>query len=273
MLVRNAFGEFDHLRHEVCGDGPLRRLADIQGLHVGPERLGIVTRDVPDRLRPLRRHLLHLVLTRIGVVGQMADVGDVHHVVHREAARGERAAQALVGGFFADGEEPMLEALDAGGVPLRVQAELPGRAVGLHVWRAKVGHIDLYLLDSDLPENSESDRALTYQLYGGDREWRLQQEIVLGIGGVRALRALGLAPTAWHINEGHATFQILERCREQVTQGMAFAAALERVAANTVFTTHTPVEAGHDRFDYALVGSVLGDLVAAVPGVASESAA
>ena len=147
---------------------------------------------------------------------------------------------------------PVTLATDATGAPIRVQIELPGRAVGLHVWRAKVGHIDLYLLDSDLPENSESDRALTYQLYGGDREWRIQQEIVLGIGGVRALRALGLAPTVWHINEGHATFQVLERCREQVAQGLSFAAALERVAANTVFTTHTPVPAGHDIFDAAL---------------------
>ena len=147
---------------------------------------------------------------------------------------------------------PVTLAADPGGAPVRVLVELPGRTVGLHVWRAKVGHIDLYLLDSDLAENSESDRALTYQLYGGDREWRIQQEIVLGIGGVRALRALGHAPTAWHINEGHATFQILERCREKVAQGMAFAAALERVAANTVFTTHTPVPAGHDIFDASL---------------------
>ncbi|MFZ5491287.1 MAG: alpha-glucan family phosphorylase [Pseudomonadota bacterium] len=147
---------------------------------------------------------------------------------------------------------PVTLVLDEAGSAMRVQVELPGRVVGLQIWRAKVGHIDLYLLDSDLPENSESDRALTYQLYGGDREWRIQQEIVLGIGGVRALRALGLAPTAWHINEGHATFQILERCREKVAQGLPFAAALECVAANTVFTTHTPVPAGHDIFEEAL---------------------
>lgn len=147
---------------------------------------------------------------------------------------------------------PVTLALDAGGVPLQVVVDLPGRAVSLHVWRAKVGHIDLYLLDSDLPDNSETDRALTYQLYGGDREWRMRQEIVLGIGGVRALRALGLRPTVWHINEGHATFQILERCREWVAKGDDFASALERVAANTVFTTHTPVAAGHDIFDAML---------------------
>ncbi len=147
---------------------------------------------------------------------------------------------------------PVTLALSAAGTPIQVAVDLPGRTVGLHVWRAKVGHIDLYLLDSDLPGNSQTDRALTYQLYGGDREWRLQQEIVLGIGGVRALRALGLRPTVWHINEGHATFQIFERCREWVVNGDDFATALERVAANTVFTTHTPVAAGHDIFEAAL---------------------
>lgn len=147
---------------------------------------------------------------------------------------------------------PVTLALDADEVPIRVALELPGRTVGLHVWRAKVGHIDLYLLDSDLPENAEADRALTYQLYGGDREWRLQQEMVLGIGGMRALRALGLRPTVWHINEGHAAFQVLERCREWVARGDKFQTALERVAANTVFTTHTPVAAGHDIFEAAL---------------------
>lgn len=147
---------------------------------------------------------------------------------------------------------PVTLALDGDGEPVRVTVQLPGRDVSLQVWRAKVGHIDLYLLDSDLPDNAAADRALTYQLYGGDREWRMQQEIVLGIGGVRALRALGLRATVWHINEGHAAFQILERCREQVADGDTFAAALERVAANTVFTTHTPVAAGHDIFDGAL---------------------
>lgn len=147
---------------------------------------------------------------------------------------------------------PVTPALNGDGEPVRVTVQLPGRDVSLQVWRAKVGHIDLYLLDSDLPDNAAADRALTYQLYGGDREWRMQQEIVLGIGGVRALRALGLRATVWHINEGHAAFQILERCREQVAEGEHFVAALERVAANTVFTTHTPVAAGHDIFDAGL---------------------
>ncbi len=139
---------------------------------------------------------------------------------------------------------------------IHVFVDLPGRRVMLKVWEAKAGHITLFLLDSDLPENQEADRAITYQLYGGDLTTRIQQEIVLGIGGVRALRALGLSPTIWHINEGHAAFMVLERCRELVKrEQMDFASALELVAANTVFTTHTPVPAGHDIFDHGLIRS------------------
>ncbi|HHQ42407.1 MAG TPA: glycosyltransferase family 1 protein [Chromatiales bacterium] len=148
---------------------------------------------------------------------------------------------------------PIEPARDADGRELHVRVALPGREVAVRIWRARAGHTDLYLLDTDLPENSEQDRAITYQLYGGDTHTRIQQEIVLGIGGVRALRALGLAPTVWHVNEGHAAFQVLERCRELVADGLDFDSALERTAAATVFTTHTPVPAGHDIFDHALM--------------------
>lgn len=155
---------------------------------------------------------------------------------------------------------PLAAVLDAEGNELRVHVDLLGRRTDLKIWEAKVGHIRLYLLDSDLPSNSDEDRAVTYQLYGGDSNVRIQQEIVLGIGGVRALRALGLDPTVWHINEGHAAFQILERCREYTSQQMDFDAALELVAANTVFTTHTPVPAGHDIFEHEVAGAYLTDL-------------
>lgn len=157
---------------------------------------------------------------------------------------------------------PVRPATAADGTPVTVEIALPGRALRLNVWEAKAGHIRLVLLDSDLPENSEDDRAITYQLYGGDELTRIQQEIVLGIGGVRALHALGLEPTVWHINEGHAAFSILERCRAHVAGGMPFAAALELVAAGTVFTTHTPVPAGHDIFQRALVEEYLGPFAA-----------
>jgi starch phosphorylase len=125
----------------------------------------------------------------------------------------------------------------------------------LKVWRAVAGHVTLCLLDSDLEANAPSDRAITHQLYGGDVNTRIQQEIVLGIGGVRALDALGLQPTVWHINEGHSAFQILERTRRRVAMDMDFDSALELVASGTVFTTHTPVPAGHDMFEHHLISS------------------
>lgn len=141
------------------------------------------------------------------------------------------------------------------GRPLRVSLDFPGRVVQACVWEAVAGHIRLYLLDTDLPENEERDRGITHRLYGGDKETRLQQEIVLGIGGVRALQALGLQPSAWHINEGHSAFQILERCRWAVQAGLDFDTALELVAGGTLFTTHTPVPAGHDFFSRDLMNT------------------
>jgi len=156
---------------------------------------------------------------------------------------------------------PVTQAVDKDGKPLEIEIDFPGRKVYLHVWCAKAGHIRLYLLDSDLETNQEHDRIITHQLYGGDRNTRIQQEIVLGIGGVRALRALGLRPTVWHINEGHSAFQILERCREGTLKGFDFPCALETIAAGTVFTTHTPVAAGHDIFDHELVAGYFRDYI------------
>jgi len=156
---------------------------------------------------------------------------------------------------------PIRMAEDTKGDSVEVSIEAPGRVIYLKVWVADVGRITLYLLDSDLEKNTEHDRRITHQLYGGDLANRLLQEMVLGIGGVRAHRALSLNPTIWHINEGHAAFQILERCRELVSEGHDFYTALEAVAANTVFTTHTPVPAGHDMFDHRMLSHYLSELV------------
>jgi starch phosphorylase len=139
------------------------------------------------------------------------------------------------------------------GAPLHVAVDLADRQIRVSVWQARVGHVTLYLLDTDLPDNSESDRKIAHRLYGGDRVTRIEQEIVLGVGGVRALDAMGLKPAVWHINEGHAAFLILERVRRKVQQGIDAAAAFEAVASNTVFTSHTSVPAGHDRFDAGMV--------------------
>jgi glycogen phosphorylase len=134
------------------------------------------------------------------------------------------------------------------GAHLAVELPLPGRSIQVKVWQARAGHVTLYLLDTDVPENRESDRHIAHRLYGGDRGTRLEQEIVLGMGGVRAIIAMGLRPSVWHINEGHAAFLILERMRYLVLGGLDFETALEAVASNTVFTTHTAVPAGHDQF-------------------------
>ncbi|MEO8627813.1 MAG: alpha-glucan family phosphorylase, partial [Betaproteobacteria bacterium] len=148
---------------------------------------------------------------------------------------------------------PVTPVLRADGSDVRVQVDMPGRAVVCKVWHARCGHVSLYLLDTDLPENDEHARDITHQLYGGDRRMRIEQEIVLGVGGARALEALSLKPTIFHINEGHAAFMLLERVRVLTKHGLDYASALEAVASNTVFTTHTPVPAGHDHFSADMI--------------------
>ena len=134
------------------------------------------------------------------------------------------------------------------GVDLAIDVQFPGRKVYVKVWQARVGHVTIYLLDTDLPENGEREQNIAHRLYGGDRITRLEQELILGVAGARALAAVGLKPTVYHINEGHAAFLILERVRGLVQEGLPLGAAVEAVASNTVFTTHTPVPAGHDQF-------------------------
>ncbi len=145
------------------------------------------------------------------------------------------------------GDLPILPVMREGR-QLEVSVEFAEQDVHCKVWKARIGRVDLYLLDTDLESNRPEDRATAHRLYGGDRNTRIQQEIVLGVGGVRALRALGIQPTAWHINEGHAAFLVLERMRGLMKEGLDLPAALEAVASNTIFTTHTAVAAGHDHF-------------------------
>ena len=143
---------------------------------------------------------------------------------------------------------PVVPALDAEGREVLVSVELPGREVFLKVWKAEVGRVSVLFLDADIPENTPGDRALTARLYGGDLRTRIVQELVLGVGGVRALRGVGIYPAAYHMNEGHAAFSVLERMRELVATGSSFEDAREEVTRHTIFTTHTPVPAGHDAF-------------------------
>jgi len=150
-------------------------------------------------------------------------------------------------------DQPLERVVDVEGRPARVHLRVFGRDVVVGAWRVWVGRVAVLLLDVDLPENHPDDRALLARLYGGDQRTRIAQEMVLGIAGVRLLRALGIAPTSWHINEGHSAFMALERCRELVAEGMPFEQAREVVAASTVFTVHTPVAAGNDAFPFDLV--------------------
>ena len=136
------------------------------------------------------------------------------------------------------------------GSPCRIRVPLGMGILQVALWRVRLGRVNLILLDTDVPENASWDRELASRLYAGERETRLRQEIVLGVGGVRALRALGYNPAVWHLNEGHTAFAVLERVRELVEAGESFLGALEQVRATTVFTTHTPVAAGHDAFPF-----------------------
>jgi len=156
---------------------------------------------------------------------------------------------------------PLEVATDPAGNPVRISVEMPGRLVWAKVWEVKVGRIRLILLDTRDDANSEDDKALTAHLYGGDQRMRIQQELLLGVGGSRALRAMGITPSVYHLNEGHSAFAILERARQRVqTDGLDPWVAIKEAAAGTVFTTHTPVEAGHDRFPAELAAEHLQPL-------------
>ena len=149
--------------------------------------------------------------------------------------------------------------LDENGNWKTVQMSFPGRQLSARIWKVAVGRTDLYLLDTDFEANAPEDRSITHQLYGGDWENRLKQEILLGIGGVRALRSLGLNPTVYHYNEGHAAFAGLERLREFMQDGhYSYGEAMELCRASSLYTTHTPVPAGHDAFTEDLLGKYLG---------------
>ena len=166
---------------------------------------------------------------------------------------------------------PLHRVTDDSGAPLRIEVGLPaGARLRAQVWRAQVGRVPLLLLDSDVEENAAPEREVTDRLYGGGTDHRLLQEMLLGIGGVRALRACGYAPDVFHTNEGHAGFLGLERIRVLVEeQGLDWDSALETVRAGTVFTTHTPVPAGIDRFPADLIETYFGGDNAA-PGVPVE---
>jgi len=191
-------------------------------------------------------------------VGFMYPQGYFHQVINSEGWQQESYEKLN----WTDA--PIEHAITPEGKPCIVAVPLANRTVLVNVWRVRAGRVKLYLLDTDLEENAPWDRELSARLYGGDRETRVQQEIILGIGGVRVLKALASDPAVYHLNEGHAAFVVLQRIRDLCEQEWNFDAALEEVRRTTVFTTHTPVPAGHDAFPFQLVETHLagawGDL-------------
>ncbi|HUR19626.1 MAG TPA: alpha-glucan family phosphorylase, partial [Vicinamibacterales bacterium] len=150
-------------------------------------------------------------------------------------------------------DAPIVKAQSLDGKPCVVAVPLGTRTVLVQVWEVRLGRVRLLLLDTALEQNQPWDRELSARLYSGGQDIRLQQEVLLGLGGVLALRALGLTPAVWHLNEGHAAFVVLQRLRDHLAEGLSWDAALAEVRRTTVFTTHTPVPAGHDAFPFNLV--------------------
>lgn len=178
------------------------------------------------------------------------------YFTQRLTPQGNQVADYTAQDFLKIPAEPVI---GEDGIWKSVSMNLPGRTLYARIWKVAVGRTDLYLLDTDYEANSAEDRSVTHQLYGGNHENRLKQEILLGIGGVRALRALGLNPTMYHYNEGHAAFAGLERLREYMQeQHYEMSEALELVRASALFTTHTPVPAGHDAFSEDELGPYFG---------------
>ena len=169
---------------------------------------------------------------------------------------GNQVAEYNAQDFLKIPAEPVL---NEDGTWKTIKVQMPGREMHARIWKVAVGRTDLILLDTDFENNAPEDRSVTHQLYGGDWENRIKQELLLGVGGVRALRAMGFNPTIYHYNEGHAAFAGLERLREYMQTGkLSLNEATELVRASSLYTTHTPVPAGHDAFDEATMGKYLG---------------
>ncbi len=155
---------------------------------------------------------------------------------------------------------PVLPVTTENGKRMTVEVEFPDRVISLQIWEVRVGRVPLYLLDSNVDPNSDADKNLTARLYLSNLDQRIMQEVLLGIGGVRALRALGYNPSVWHMNEGHAAFLTLERARELVEAGHTYNQAIEKTRGQNIFTTHTPVAAGNDEFPLWLVEKYLATI-------------
>jgi glycogen phosphorylase len=249
--LQNGSGQWFERRHGGKLDGPVAYFCAEYGLH---ESMGIYSGGLGVLAGDHVKAASDMALPFVGV-GLFYRRGYFRQAIdadgHQEHAYPDYDPLRL----------PLREVTDDDGGPLRVPVELPGRTVWCAVWLAQVGRVPVLLLDTDVPENDDSDRPITHILYVRGREMRLHQEIVLGVGGVRALRSLGINPAAWHLNEGHSAFMIVERARELTTAGVPQEEAFEQVRRNGVFTIHTPIAAGNERFDRSLVRRLSAPLI------------
>ncbi len=241
--MENGAGHWFEREHGTKLDGPVAYFCAEYGLH---ESLGIYSGGLGVLAGDYLKAASDMAIPFVGV-GLFYRHGYFRQTIdadgHQEHAYPDYDPRLL----------PVKRVAGEDGGPLRVGVEMPGRTIWCAVWLAEVGRVPLLLLDTDIPDNDEADRPITHILYVRGREMRLHQEKILGVGGTRTLRALGIEPSAWHLNEGHSAFMLVERTRELTLGGMSMDDALARVRRNAVFTIHTPVSAGNERFDADLV--------------------
>ena len=249
--LANGADHWFHRQHASQLDGPIAYFCAEYGLH---ESLGIYSGGLGVLAGDHMKSASDMALPLVGV-GLLYRNGYFRQTIDADGHQEHRYPD------YDTARLPITRVLGREGDSLTVSVELPGREVKVDVWTVQVGRVPVLLLDTDSPVNDPADRPITNILYVRGREMRLHQELILGIGGVRALRALGIAPAAWHLNEGHSAFLLAERARELVAAGDDLDAAFEKVARNSVFTIHTPVSAGNERFDADLVRKIAGPIL------------
>ena len=249
--LANGADHWFHRRHGRKLHGPIAYFCAEYGLH---ERLGIYSGGLGVLAGDHMKAASDMALPLVGV-GLFYRNGYFRQTIDADGHQEHRYPD------YDPHRLPLSRALGREGEPLAVTVELPERDVRCDVWVAHVGRVPVLLLDTDTTANDPADRPITNILYVRGREMRLYQELILGVGGVRALRALGITPAVWHLNEGHSAFLLAERAREYVAAGAELEEAFDQVSKNSVFTIHTPVSAGNERFDADLVRRVAGPLL------------
>jgi glycogen phosphorylase len=249
--MANGADHWFHRRHARDLEGPIAYFCAEYGLH---ESLGIYSGGLGVLAGDHMKAASDMALPLVGV-GLLYRNGYFRQTIDADGHQEHRYPD------YDLSRMPLTRALGREGDPLTVAVELPGRNIKVDVWTVQVGRVPVLLLDTDNPLNDPADRPITHILYVRGREMRLHQELILGVGGVRALGALGISPAVWHLNEGHSAFLLAERARLRVAAGEDVEAALTDIARNSVFTIHTPVSAGNERFDADLVRRVAGPIL------------